>query len=91
MSESELELPPDGVLLLTRSQAAAVCQVSEEIIDQWAALPGFPAIKRSGGHFVRIHRLELQHWLAEFSLRGGQSTASRDLPPEHPRRLRTAR
>jgi hypothetical protein len=58
-------------LLLTRAQAAQLCQVSEEILDQWSYEPGFPVIRRNGewsyepgfpvirrngGHFVRVHR-----------------------------------
>jgi hypothetical protein len=47
----QVELP----LLLTRAQAAQLCQVSQEILDQWSYEPGFPVIRRNGGHFVRIH------------------------------------
>jgi hypothetical protein len=50
-------------VLLTRAQAAQLCQVSEEILDQWSYEPGFPVIRRNGGHFVRIHRAALERWL----------------------------
>jgi hypothetical protein len=36
-------------LLLTRAQADRLCQVSEEILDQWSYEPGFPVIRRNGG------------------------------------------
>jgi hypothetical protein len=42
--------------------------VSEEIIDQWSYEPGFPVIRRNGGHFVRIHRAALERWLEAFAL-----------------------
>ena len=57
--DPELSRPdwrPESPLLLTRAQAAQLCQVSEEILDQWSYEPGFPVIRRNGGHFVRIHR-----------------------------------
>ena len=52
-------------ILLTREQAATWCQVSLETLDQWTYEPGFPVVRRPGGHFVRIHRTELAAWLAE--------------------------
>ena len=55
-------------LLLTRAQAARLCQVSEEILDQWSYEPGFPVIRRNGGHFVRVHRAALERWLEQFAL-----------------------
>jgi hypothetical protein len=58
---------PDAPVLLTRTQAAQLCQVSEEIIDQWSYEPGFPVIRRNGGHFVRIHRAALERWLEAFA------------------------
>lgn len=54
-------------LLLTREQAAELCQTSLEILDEWSYLPGFPVIRRNGGHFVRIHRAGLERWLEEFA------------------------
>jgi hypothetical protein len=84
------EIPPEAILL-TRDQACRVLQVSPEVLDEWTHLSGFPVIRRNGGHFVRIHRSELERWTAEFALRGGQSLPSHDLPPEKPRRLRPAR
>jgi hypothetical protein len=54
--------------LLTREQAAEFCQCSLEILDEWSYLPGFPVIRRNGGHFVRIHRAGLEDWLREFAL-----------------------
>ena len=53
----------DQPILLTREQAAEWCQVSPEILDQWSYEPGFPVIRRP--RFVRIHRQELDKWLAE--------------------------
>jgi hypothetical protein len=58
----------DSPLLLTRAQAAQLCQVSVEILDQWSYEPGFPVIRRKGGHFVRIHRTALERWLEQFAL-----------------------
>jgi hypothetical protein len=40
-----LEPPP----MLTRAQAAQLCQVSEAIRDPWSYEPGFPVIRRNGG------------------------------------------
>lgn len=54
---------PEAPVLLTAEQAAEWCQVSREIIDQWSYEPGFPVIRRP--RFVRIHREELDKWLAE--------------------------
>jgi len=54
-------------LLLTREQAAELCQVSLEILDEWSYLPGFPVIRRNGGHFVRIHATALEEWLRDFA------------------------
>jgi hypothetical protein len=52
-------------LLLTREQAAELCQVSLEILDQWSHEPGFPVIRRDGGHFVRIVSTLLPRWLED--------------------------
>ena len=52
----------DRFLLLTPDQAAALCQVSRGKFDQWLTEPGFPVLR--GPHFVRIHREELNRWLA---------------------------
>lgn len=54
---------PSEPILLTREQAAEWCQVSLEILDQWSYEPGFPVLRRP--RFVRIHRGELEQWLAE--------------------------
>lgn len=54
---------PTEPVLLTAEQAAEWCQVSREMIDQWSNEPGFPVIRRP--RFVRIHRAELDRWLAE--------------------------
>jgi hypothetical protein len=64
-SRSAVEWHPDAPILLTREQAAEWCQVSLNILDEWTYEPGFPVLRRSSGHFVRIHRLELEKWLAE--------------------------
>jgi hypothetical protein len=56
---------PGPPILLTREQAAEWCQVSLPVLDEWSYEPGFPVLRRQGGHFVRIHRLELEKWLAE--------------------------
>jgi hypothetical protein len=89
MAAEPVELPAEAILL-TLDQACALCQVSPEILTEWSRLPGFPAIRRSGGHFLRIHRTALAAWLEEFALRGGQAVPQRDLPPERPRRLRAS-
>ena len=65
-THSDWRLEPP--LLLTRAQAAQLCQVSEEILDQWSYEPGFPVIRRNGGHFVRVHRAALERWLEQFAL-----------------------
>jgi len=71
-------------ILLTREQAAEWCQVSPDILDQWTYEPGFPVLRRPGGHFVRIHRGALERWLEE------KATASNPQPvyqlPDPPRR-----
>ena len=54
--------------MLTQAQAAQLCQVSMEILNQWSYEPGFPVIRRNGGHFVRIHRAALDRWLEQFVL-----------------------
>jgi hypothetical protein len=69
--ERELSGPDwriDSPVLLTWAQAAQLCLVSEEILDQWSFEPGFPVIRRSGGHFVPIHRAALERWLEQFAL-----------------------
>ena len=74
-------------ILLTREQAAEWCQVSLEILDQWSYEPGFPVLRRP--RFVRIHRHELERWLAE------QATSTNPKPvyvvPDPPRRSRPSR
>jgi hypothetical protein len=83
---------PDGrlesPLLLTRAQAAQLCQVSEEILDQWSYEPGFPVIRRNGGHFVRIHRVALERWLEQFALGTNPALLYSDAPPPAPVRRR---
>src|SRR5215469_13097566 len=76
--EWRVESPP---LLLTRAQAAQLCQVSEEILDQWSYEPGFPVIRRNGGHFVRIHRAALERWLERFALGTSPRSPYSDAPP----------
>jgi hypothetical protein len=82
-----LELP----LLLTRAQAAWLCQVSEEILDQWSYEPGFPVIRRNGGHFVRIHRTALERWLEQYALGRNPRPLYSDEPPPAPVRRRVRR
>jgi hypothetical protein len=79
----------DSPVLLTRAQAAQLCQVSEEILDQWSYEPGFPVIRRNGGHFVRIHRTALERWLEQFAL-ASNPRPYRDDPPPRSRRVRPA-
>jgi hypothetical protein len=62
--------------------------VSEEILDQWSYEPGFPVIRRNGGHFVRIHRTALERWLEEFALGSNPRPLRRDDPPPRSRRVR---
>ena len=79
---SRPEWGSEAPLLLTRGQAARLCQVSEEILDQWSYEPGFPVIRRNGGHFVRIHRAALERWLKQFALGVNPRPLYRDeLPP----------
>ena len=78
----------DSPVLLTRAQAAQLCQVSEEILDQWSCEPGFPVIRRNGGHFVRIHRTALERWLEAFALGSNPRPVRRDDPPPRSRRVR---
>jgi len=69
----------DRFLLLTREQAAALCQVSDTKFDEWTREDGFPILR--GPHFVRIHRTELDKWLAR---RAVEANAHR--PPPSVRR-----
>lgn len=78
-------------LLLTRAQAAQLCQVSEEILDQWSYEPGFPVIRRNGGHFVRIHRAALERWLEEYALGRSPRPLYTDEPPTATVRRRVRR
>jgi hypothetical protein len=55
--------------------------VSEEILDQWSYEPGFPVIRRNGGHFVGIHRAALQRWLEQFALGTNPGLLYSDAPP----------
>jgi hypothetical protein len=80
----------DSPVLLTRAQAAHLCQVSEEILDQWSYEPGFPVIRRNGGHFVRIHRTALERWLEQFALASNPPPLRRDDLPPRSRRVRPA-
>ena len=80
----------ESPLLLTRAQAAQLCQVSEEILDQWSYEPGFPVIRRNGGHFVRIHRMALERWLEQLALASNPHPLRRDDPPPRPGRMRPA-
>jgi hypothetical protein len=91
MAPPERSWHPEAPLLLTRTQAAKLCQVSEEILDQWSYEPGFPVIRRDGGHFVRIHRAALERWLESFALpTNAPARTVRDDPPASPRRQRRA-
>jgi hypothetical protein len=83
--EWRLEAP----LLLTRAQAAQLCQVSEEILDQWSYEPDFPVIRRNGGHFVRIHRAGLERWLEQFAMAtNARRPVAADPPPPRSARRR---
>jgi hypothetical protein len=66
----------EEVLLLTREQAAEMCQVGLNKLDAWTREPGFPVI-REGSHFVRIPARELKEWLA-------RRAEEEDLPPPPP-------
>src|SRR5215813_6747601 len=76
----------DSPVLLTRAQAAQLCQVSVEILDQWSYEAGFPVIRRNGGHFVRIHRAGLERWLEDFAGRTNLPAPRVDDPPQHRKR-----
>jgi hypothetical protein len=84
------DFPPDGVLLLTRSQAAAVCQVSLETIDGWAKLAGFPVI-RGRGHLIRIHRAALIDWTREYAVATNPRPVGELMPSSVPVPARRAR
>jgi len=73
-------------ILLTREQAAEWCQVSLPVLDEWTYEPGFPVLRRQGGHFVRIHRLELEKWLAERAVQSNPKPVYE--MPSPPRRVR---
>ena len=81
---SRPEWRPEAPLLLTRAQAAQLCQVSEEILDQWSYEPGFPVIHRNGGHFVFIHRAALERWLEQFAVGANPRPLYSDEPPPAP-------
>jgi hypothetical protein len=81
----------ESPLLLARAQAAHLCQVSEEILDQWSYEPGFPVIRRNGGHFVRIHRAALERWLEQFALGKSPELLFSDNPRTGPVRRRVRR
>lgn len=76
---------PAEPVLLTPEQAAEWCQVSRNILDEWTYEPGFPVLRRPGGHFVRIHRGELEKWLAE---RARVANPQPAYTPTPPRKLR---
>ena len=50
-------------LLLTISQAAAICQVGEDRMRSWTHEDAFPVIRTH--RTVRIHRDLLDQWLRE--------------------------
>jgi excisionase family DNA binding protein len=54
---------PLPVLLLTPGQAAEVCQVGRDQLDEWAHRAGFPVIR--DGRIVRIPLKLLEQWLAD--------------------------
>jgi hypothetical protein len=89
LTHSDWRLEPP--LLLTRAQAAQLCQVSEEILDQWSYEPGFPVIRRNGGHFVRVHRAGLERWLEQFALGTNPALLYGNDPRSVPVRRRTRR
>jgi hypothetical protein len=89
LNQSDWRLAPP--LLLTRAQAAQLCQVSEEILDQWSYEPGFPVIRRNGGHFVRIHRVAFERWLEQFAIGTNPGLLYSDAPPPSPVRRRVRR
>ncbi len=88
---SGLERRLESPLLLTRAQAAELCQVSQEILDQWSYEPGFPVIRRNGGHFVRIHRAALERWLEQFALGTNPGLLYSDAPAPTPVRRHVRR
>jgi hypothetical protein len=81
--------PPviEEVLLLTREQAAEICQVGLNKMDAWTREPGFPVI-REGSHFVRIPARELKEWLARRAEE--EDVPSPPPPPTSGRRRRRA-
>jgi len=73
-------------ILLTREQAAELCQVSLPVLDEWTYEPGFPIIRRPGGHFARIHRGALERWLEDKATSANPQPVYEALRP--PRRAR---
>ena len=73
------------------SQTAQLCQVSEEILDQWSHEPGFLVIRHNGGQVVRIHRSALERWLEEYALGRNPRPFYSDEPPTAPVRRRVLR
>jgi hypothetical protein len=65
--------------------------MSKEILDLWSHEPGFPVIRRKGGHFVRIHRAALERWLEQFALGTNPRPLYSDQPPPAPVRRRARR
>jgi hypothetical protein len=83
--------PPEEPLLLTREQAAALCNVSLDILDSWSQEPGFPVIRRP--RFVRVHRQELDLWLRQQAIATNPPEVVEVMPPlpaRRPRRQRRA-
>lgn len=66
--DSENDGLAQGVLLLTPTQAAALCQVSLDRIYEWSREPGFPVIKEP--HQLRIHARMFEDWLVKRATTG---------------------
>jgi hypothetical protein len=82
---------PEQPLLLTLSGAAELCNVSDEIMTEWSYLPGFPVIRRKGGHFVRIPRIPLERWLEDLAARTNWPAVRAIDDPPPPRKKMPAR
>ena len=80
------ELEADEPLLITREQAADLCQVSPSKIDEWTHRVGFPVIRE--GQTVRIPRDAMKRWLEKTAAKTNAREESIDVSklPLSPRR-----
>lgn len=70
--------PTAVAILLTREQAADVCQISLPTFDEWSRRAGFPVIRV--GRTVRFPRVQLEEWLARTALATNATPSAPRLP-----------